>query len=372
MRDDSSFHHGESDRLEVKSGGGCLMLFGLPFFGMGLFVMSVPFWQEGGAGAGLVAVPFGFIFAAVGAGIMFGRAGLIIDTRARTATRWWGLLVPFKRTTVPLDDIDAVTISREVRRSKNSTYTVYPVRLRAKGTDLDVKEQRDYEAARREGERFAKFLGVKMIDSGSGDTVVREAGTLDESLRDRLAREGRPAERPTEPAACRVTTQVAGTEATFEIPPRGFGIGDGIAVAALGIFLTVALGFFASIGGGALNEDTPLPLIAFVAVFALFFLGIPLIGLVGVISSTRARDRVTASPRELRLVRKMLLTTKTTTIPTDELEELRIGGATRRMSTARGEVIIARSDRASIEIGAGLKPEELKWLHDVIKFLVTA
>jgi hypothetical protein len=65
------------------------------------------------------------------------------------------LLVPFKSTAYDLDSFDYITITREVRRSKNSTYTVFPVRLvdcTMKLKPINLGEPRDYEEARRMGE----------------------------------------------------------------------------------------------------------------------------------------------------------------------------------------------------------------------------
>jgi hypothetical protein len=365
------------DRLEIKTGGGCLMLFGLPFFAAGLFVMSLPFWEHGGDDApAFFVIPFGLIFASVGGGIMFGRAGTVADNRTRTLTRWWGLLVPFKSTSVSFDDIEAVTILREVRRSKNSTYTVYPVRITGKGGTIDIETPRDYDSARKRSEDFAKFIDVRVEDSSSGERVVREAGTLDESLRDRLRREGRPAVRPVEPDGCRIATSAAGSEAVFEIPPRGFGIGEYIVVGFIGVFEVVSLFIGLAAVGGILSdgEDAPLPMVVGMGVFGLVWLGLPLLAILGIANSAKAVDRVIVSPRELRVERKGIFGLKTLVIPADELEELHLGRAENRVPTsfAGSQTIVARSDRVSISLGAGLTPDELTWLHDVIKFIVTA
>jgi hypothetical protein len=79
----------ERDVLRGRSGGGWLTLIGLPFLGVGIFVL--------GSALGLWAltdnplpwffgIPFGGIFAAVGSALALGRGGLRIDTRARTVT----------------------------------------------------------------------------------------------------------------------------------------------------------------------------------------------------------------------------------------------------------------------------------------------
>ncbi|MHC4201125.1 MAG: hypothetical protein ACYSU0_14125 [Planctomycetota bacterium] len=403
-----STYRGDPDRYVVKRGGGCLMLFGLPFFAAGVAVMVLGVLgkmtsESGGPPPLVIIIPFGLIFASVGAGLMFGRAGIVIDKRSGTVTKWWGLLVPFKRTTFPVEKIRAVTITSEVRRSKNSTYTVYPVRLIGPAEPLNVEEPRDSDRARRRAEELAKFLDLGVEDSSSGKKVVREAGTLDESLRDRYRREGRPRERPGEPAGCRIVSGASGSEATFDIPPKGFAAVEVIGMVIGAIFAFVPL----IIGGVLLGESGPKdiekawPFLIFVGLFMLVWMGIPFAMIVTTIKKARARERLSVSPRELRLDRKTFFGTKTTIIPADELEELDLGspGSERfpPMSAGVGKltsgsagtrirmgnhplaslfglkgVVKARSDRVTLTFGAGLGPEELKWLRDVVLFIVTA
>jgi hypothetical protein len=373
--DDSRDSFGvEPERLEQTSGGGCLMLFGLPFLAAGLAMLGMP-WFSGEAVPVLAILPFGLVFTGVGAGIALGRSGVVADRSTKTLTKWWGLVVPFKRTVVSFGEISAVTICREVRRSKNSTYTVFPVRIRHANGEVNVEEARRFERARARSEEFAKFLNVDIEDTSTGTTIVRKAGTFDESLRDRLRREGRPAERPVEPPGCRVVSSVAGTEASFALPARGFGIGEVIGLGVLGIWTTVwavvALGALpAAIGG---DDGMPLPVLVFMVPFGLLWFGLPLLGMAMLVNSARAIETVTVSPRELRLQRTGMFGAKSTAIPSAELEELHIGGADDATSaTAARRVVIARSDRATIQFGSSLGPNELTWLHDVVRFIMTA
>ena len=77
-------------------------LFGLPFLLAGLFVMQIPLGlipMEGSPGPlpSVFVVLFGSVFAAVGAGLVFGRSGIIMDRGRGRVVQWWGLLVPMKR-----------------------------------------------------------------------------------------------------------------------------------------------------------------------------------------------------------------------------------------------------------------------------------
>ena len=71
MHRTSSTYRGDPDRYVVKRGGGCLMLFGLPFFAAGVAVIVLGVLgkmtsESGGPPPLLFIIPFGLIFASVG------------------------------------------------------------------------------------------------------------------------------------------------------------------------------------------------------------------------------------------------------------------------------------------------------------------
>ncbi|MCX5808371.1 MAG: hypothetical protein NTX36_03195 [Proteobacteria bacterium] len=97
------FETEDPDILQIRKGGGCLTLFGLPFFIAGLFVLQIPFglipmrMEGGGPLVFYIVFPIGIAFAVVGAALAFGRNGVIIDRRRQTILKWWGLIIPFKK-----------------------------------------------------------------------------------------------------------------------------------------------------------------------------------------------------------------------------------------------------------------------------------
>ncbi|MHC4252263.1 MAG: hypothetical protein ACYS9X_24355 [Planctomycetota bacterium] len=382
---------GDGDSYSVKRGGGCLMLFGLPFFaaGVGIIVAALAGVMESDSGDPpplFVIIPFGLIFASIGAAFMFGRAGVLLDSRSRTITEWWGLLVPFKSEVTSFDEVNTVTISRETRSSKNSTYTVYPVRIEGEEGVIDIEEPREYAKARRRAEEIAKFLGFGVADSSSGTKVVREAGTLDMSLRDLVRASGERPERPErpgeQPAGGRVNMTSAGSQATFDLPPPGLGTVGAVAVVIGLVFACVPFVFF----GGAffatdLLEDigNAWPFFIFAGIFALVWLGGTLGFVVKTVKKATARGRLVVDPRGLTFETRSFLGTKTVTISADELEELELVGADDPRVPAAvpafmgsDEHVVARSDRAEVEFGRGLSRGELEWLRDTVRFIVTS
>jgi hypothetical protein len=378
----------DPDRYSVKRGGGCLMLFGLPFFaaGVGIIIAALAgvMKSEGGGPAPLFfIIPFGLIFASVGAGLMFGRAGIILESRSRTITEWWGLLVPFKRTTTSYDAMKTVTISRERRQSKNSSYTVYPVRMEGEDGVIDIEEPRDYAKARSRAEEVAKFLSFGIEDSSTGEKVIREAGTLDMSLRDRARASGEPTERPPEqPSPSRVQTTSAGSQATFDLPPPGLGVIGTVAVVIGLIFACVPIlfgGGFLFSSGFAKDVGKAWPVLAFFAVFGLIWMSATLGFVVSTLRKATARGRLIVDPRELTLEMRSFLGTKTEKISADELEELAVVGnndqripEAMRALVGTDKRIVARSDSATIEFGRGLSHAELEWLCGTIRFILTS
>ena len=90
----------DPDVLKFQTGGGCLMLFGLPFLLTGLFVLSIPLNVlplEGTPPPWYVAVPFGAVFFLVGFGLMFGRKVVTLDRRQKRLTTEQRAIVTLKR-----------------------------------------------------------------------------------------------------------------------------------------------------------------------------------------------------------------------------------------------------------------------------------
>ncbi|HEU4692831.1 MAG TPA: hypothetical protein VFS23_30930, partial [Vicinamibacterales bacterium] len=86
------------DRLEIREGGGCMTIFGLPFFAAGVFMLLVSAGLipvEGGDDVltRIVLPLMGIAFTLVGGALSFGRAWTIVDGTRREVLKQWGLLV---------------------------------------------------------------------------------------------------------------------------------------------------------------------------------------------------------------------------------------------------------------------------------------
>jgi len=389
------------DVLETRSGGGCLMLFGLPFFVAGIFVMgaSTGLWaQKGRPPPWYFGVPFGAVFATVGAAFIFGRRGVRIDRRRGTVTEWWGPLFPFWKKDRPFAPYDHVSLTRELRKSKNSTYEVFPVRLRGGAPEAKVGEPRDYKRARREAEKVAAFVGLDLVDSTAGAAVRRRAAELDLSLREQARRAGIVVDVPNPPPGAGTRCEVEGDRVILHLPDERSGasrfatlVGGALGPVVFLAFFLLSRPFRAFLSAPGAIKFIPIGFIALVA-------GVPLVlALVRAASGFRGGTRVVASPQAIEIHRPGVFGPKVSSIPALELEELLLPeesdggaavlkalegkripgvlkGALVRFASARRprrRGIIARSDRVTLEFGEGLPDAERRWVYAVIMKMMT-
>jgi len=381
---------GDPDVLETRSGGGCISLFGLPFFlaGLAVWILPVVLPQGGGEPPPLLfTIPFGAVFVAVGGGLVFGRSGLMIDRRKKAITKWWGLMVPMKKKQHDLNDFAQVGLSKEIRRSSSSsggssTYTVYPVRIVGEEEKLNIEEPRDYFEARRAGEAVAKFLGFALTDSSSGTGVTRQASELDESIRERTRRTGEEVALPDQPENMKTHVEIGASSVRLETPPAGLGL-DTIVMMLMGLVIPGVVGtvFLPQV---LKDQDMPRPIkIAFLS-FIGVFMAVPLLALFARgLAKARRREVITVTPDLLQVTGKGLLPGKTIEIPADELEELELaGGLAGAVSTEQVPALLAklmvakggitaRSDRTSVTFCKTVPHAEREWIYAVVKNMLT-
>ncbi len=398
--------HGMGHRMERKDGGGCIMLFGLPFFAVGVF-MALNALGVGGAGMEedtpqILFLIFGLVFGGVGAGLMFGRSGVVIDRATMKITKWWGLLVPMKTTEYNLLDFDRVTISKENRGSGNSSRTVFPVKL-AGGGEVGAFEYEapvDYQKARQVGEELARFLGRDIEDRSSGVTVHRSLKELDESVRDRMRRTRERVRLPGAPWEMKATIREEVEGTVIELPPPGLKPVHLATIIPSLIFAgVVGLFFLRPLFGTGTPGEVKLIFGGFVV---LFFIVVPVAVTLGsALRKARYRVTITVSQVMLRIEQGSGRRRKVTEIPGSELEEFELVGRKDpfdavvreaeegyertgepeqkilRMLTpdsmlgklARMAVkseIVARSDTETIRFGRDLSDDELVYLHAII------
>jgi hypothetical protein len=392
----------------MRSGGGCITVFGLPFLLAGLFIMQLPFGLVPGGNSGSLPwfffLPFGGVFAAVGVFLVFGRSGLILDRRRKLLIQWKGLLVAMKREEQFLSGEERVVIQRDSGDSDSGL--TYPVKL--EGNQLktvDIFSPANYQEARRVAEEIARFLSRPLEDFSTGVKVLREPDKLDESLRERIARTKEDTSfLPAVPFQMKTKVTETAEGVILEIPGGGITVSLWLQMGMALVFLGIILYFFS----GFLKLPTP-PVFRYL--FGGFFLilsSVPLLAALRYLRrGARSSTRVTVTPAFLRVEERAGRKNKVTEIPADELEELdlptqremtrsiRIPGKFPKydlpesgvprlpdgrpmpkifvslMKLAKSAGIIARSDAAWVQFGSGLPEDELKYLHALIKKILT-
>ena len=409
----------DPDILHFKSGGGPLVVPGVPFLCAGLFMLAVslglvplretpPPWY--------VALPIGLGLCVAGLVMIFGRTELLIDRRQKRIVRRLFFLVPLRTREFILGDYRRIAIGKEIKKNQNGTHTVYPVRLEGgeEVQPINIDEPVNYEDARQRAEALAHHLDLPVVDTSTGTPILRDAAALDETLRERLRKKGGPGSLPRAPVFMKASVKEETDSLTVVIPPAGMGMNAWVALVPTLIFGIVVAVFF----GEALG-DLPLPppiRVTLTAFAVMFFVAVPLlVRLRAVMARNREETAVTATPAFLRVEKKAPMKKKTIEeIPAEEIEELFVKGVavtdlpgarlqkeetgtqgyTPIGPTMRGrspmresghagaglallrafsrtpaspQGIVVRSDRATLTFGQGLPEEELRYLCAMIE-----
>lgn len=394
--------------LEVRSGGGCISVFGLPFLLAGIFLMQIPLGlipvKNAESISWLFFILFGGVFAVVGACMVFGRSGLIIDRRRKLIIRWRGLMLPMKREEQFLDNVKRVSLNKH--SGGGDSATSYSVKLEGDTMKaVDVLSPTNYQEARQRAEEIARFLSRPLADSSAGVKIVREPERLDESLRERLWRmkEG-TSYLPPRPLSMKTRIEEMGEGVVLEIPGEASAALKWMKVGMFLVFAAIGLYFFVPISR---LPAPPAVRYFFLGFFLIFFILGPLgsflrHGLRG----KRRSTLVTVTPSLLRVEERVGREIKVTEIPAQELEELEL--PTRKsmadsieipdkfrkydlpdtgiprlpdgrpmprilvsvMKLIRSPGIMARSDAAWVQFGCGLPEDELVYLHALIRKIV--
>lgn len=399
----SPFFYKDAGTLELRSGGGCISLFGTPFLLAGLFVLQIPLGlipvqdRPEGPLASALLVLLGSVFAAVGAALVFGRSGIVLDRGRGRIVRWWGLLVPMKRVEHMLDSIRQVEM--DFSRGDSDSADTWPVKLSGEGLPkpIAIAQPVQFPEARQIAEELARFLRKPLVDSSTGEKVTRDADHLDESWCDRVRRtQEAAAPVPPQPPGMRSRIERTAEGHVFHIPGPPLSARHTLPA----LFPVVFAGFVAWFFLPALLA-LPMPdwiRYFFLGFIGLFFVAAPVVSaLLNVLRLKNQFERITVTKAFLRVESLKQGKRSAAEIPVDELEDLvaptakslmdsvevpgmkkvplgdtgtprmpdgrpvpRLLLAMLKMAGSRG--IVARSDRVVVEFAAGLDEAETAYL----------
>ncbi|MEW6338896.1 MAG: hypothetical protein ACOY3Y_15365 [Acidobacteriota bacterium] len=383
-----------SGALEARNGGGCLVLFGLPFatfgaYGFGTTALKVVRLLPAFELDQLLLLPFTLVFLVVGVALMVGRWGTAVDRGAGAAVSWWSVGPFGRRNETPLSSFTRVCLAED--RSGDSTSHV--ARLEGSGVKpFTIVNSGDDSEVRRVAERVADELALPLADASHGVEVVREPGRFDEPLVERLRRTGALPSPPSPPPGLRsrVVPDAAGVR--IEIAPEGLAAARALRLGCGAVSLAM-MGIFAAPFVGWLLDHTWGQ-----AVIAALIAAVLLPPLLGSLPGLGRRTVVTATRGGLCVETRTPLARRLVEIPAEELEELvapsvavlldqagardpETAGALRQVTgpgrepprwlaavarLARYKGLTAISDRTSVTFGQGLPETELRYLADLI------
>lgn len=219
-----SFHQIAPGRLEVREGGGCLAIFGLPFLAAGIFMMLIcagVVRLQGGESAPWFMMPvllfMGLAFTLVGGTLVFGRSWTTLSSGDRTVVMQMGLLAPMSTKTHRVDDYNGVMV--EFIRGDSDSADQYPVSLRARGgQNLRLFSSNNYAVARERATAIAALFDFEIEDSSTGRPIRLSAAQANLSFQHRQRIEHQRDEIIVRPASMRSDVSDSNGVITIVIP----------------------------------------------------------------------------------------------------------------------------------------------------------
>ena len=381
--------------LELREGGGCLAIFGLPFLFAGVAmllgaagILHIKMESEGSPTSLSLA---GGAFFALGALLVFGRRWLTLDVSRGLLVRRYELLVPIRSRERPLTDFTAVVVTYLMGDSDSGEQ--YPVRLRTvRGPDFVVSSPAKFADSRVQAEYLSGFLRLPLVDTTTDHETVVAPERAGSTLRERLLAGGAEAQQPLRPEKMRCEVTESPGKATVVIPGGGsWPAGVLSIVFPLLMLIVVIPAFLRFFTRGAPQIVQYAFLLFMVAIFVLptIFASVKMM-----VSSKRRRTTVTASTSGLVIEQRSGWRPHTLEIPAAELLDLdcstveaamkaarnssiRLGGAPNPAAAGRlaaglkkwfpSQGIILKSRTDLITFGEGLRAGELQYLTWVLR-----
>ena len=393
-------------RLEIRQGGGCLALFGLPFFLTGIFMILASFGivtmrSDGEAVTQAAAFGLGAIFTFVGGLLVFGRGITSIDVGQHVVTKQWRVLLPVRTWTYQLGEYSTVTLA--FVRGDSDTADKYPIGLKGNTVaPLPLCSPTQFAEARQCAAAVARHLGLDIEDTSTDHPLRVTASEADATLQDRLRSAASTTASIVRPSLMKsnVTDEAGGVRIAIPMPPvHPLAIIAGLFPSVVAMAMLSWLGLFSS--------HRPLMPIEWVFV-TLLFLGFGVLPLVSVITrwlrSRVGHAIVTVSSQELRVQERGIFRTRTATainaaeildVDYSTKESMMISArrnaeaetATMRKiptSTAsagpgtewafgvlshflKGKGIIVKTRTGLTTFGEGLADDEIRYLHAIVR-----
>jgi hypothetical protein len=398
------FRQTAPDRIEIREGGGCLSIFGIPFLAGGVFValigtqvIPVSNRNEVPAWAWPVIFLMGLVFVAAGGWLVFGRRWTSLDSGKGLVVKQAGLLVPLQKQQFQISDYDRVLLRFE--EGDSDTADRYPVALQGKGgrPDLALSSATDYASSREQAGFIAGFLRLPLVDASTDHEVVVAPDQASPSA-DQVMPSAGLGDRAARPPFMRSQVEQSGGKVRIVVPGPGFRLhlllGFVLPAAILGYLIPSLLEFF-------WKTHTPEYVqIFFVGFILLFFCLLPSIGTVnGIIRAIRGRTTVDASAAGITIEEQAAWRKRVTYLPAGEIFGLDYSAAQTAFSSitrmarerfsrsrpaagaspitpggpgwlrglVRSKGVLVKCKKGIVAFGAGLPDDEVRYLCALVK-----
>jgi hypothetical protein len=350
------FRQIDPERLEIRSGGGFLSIFGVPFFLAGIFIVltsvrilpvenasQVPAW---GWPVMLLA---GFAFVAVGGGLVFGRSWMIIDRQGGKVLKQWGLLAPMKCREESLASFR--TVALRLQAGDSDSADSYQVVLEGDDAARSLKLYSSpvYGDSRERAVVVGQFLRLPMTDATTQHETVLEPAIAGKAFREQIRTAAVPGESFSQPYPMRSRVEESREAVKITIPNRGL---KSAALIVQFVFPLVFLCFLLpQLFSFFERTNTPAPVGYFFGGLALLlFVLLPLLSALGsAVGASRGRTVVTCSRDEVTIEEHGAWRTRRTRIEARDILGLDYGTG----FTGRELVVAAQAAAAGRGPGLG-------------------
>lgn len=166
-----AFRQVSPDLLEIKKGGGCLAIFGLPFFLAGIFMLLIATGLLPVSNAdevpwfAMVLIFFmGIIFSTVGSALIWGRSWTSIDRKRRRIYLAKGLLKPMQSQVYDLDNYHRLILKHDPGDSDSAETFSLLLASNSGVADLTLYSSSFYGDIRDQAKLLMDFLNLPLYD----------------------------------------------------------------------------------------------------------------------------------------------------------------------------------------------------------------
>ena len=339
-----------------------IRLFGAPFLGAGLFFLYDVIIVNQMFAALSVIVPCTL----VGVVMTLGRFQVVLDESKPCVSHMIGLVIPFLPwRSYLLQQHTSIWI--RYREGSEGESNGYIVGLNGATGDHEVLACSDLLEARRFSEQLSNCSGLGVNDEATL-SGFREAGAMNEPLRQRLKRQGVPALGPAPP---RLAVSSTREQISVRLPKAA--LFDQLGPVWLAVFGVCAALMLPVVRLTALNPvflDSPTELLVIngICILSLVIAIFPVRYLIAELRAIELETTVVASPRGITVSTRGPLGLRTQAMSSEVLESLGFGHR-RNLSVnfAQGSKrLLAIADQSLVSFGVGCSHTEMTWLAQAI------